>query len=194
MLHRIRFALADPAFTDKLGGGNGTDPGVVEADETYIGGKTRGMGRAYKGNKTAVVTLVERGGKARSKTMLRVTGENLSAVLDGNVHPGARLMTDEHHGYRRPGRRFRSHETVNHSRKEYARGDVHTNTAEGYFANLKRGLTGIYHHVGSHYLQQYLGEFDFRYNTRWISDGERTVAGLRKADGKRLMLHRPKAG
>lgn len=187
MMHRIRYALADPAFDEKLG--NGT--GIVEADETYIGGKVKGKGRAYKGNKTAVVTLVERNGDARSRTMLRVTGSNLDDVLAGNIVPSARLMTDEHPGYRKPGRRFAAHETVCHSRDEYVRGDVHTNTVEGYFANLKRGLHGIYHHVGSHYLNQYLAEFDFRYNTRHETDGQRTVAALRKAEGKRLMLRRP---
>ena len=102
-------------------------------------------------------------------------------------------MTDEHAGYVKPGRRYRSRETVCHSRGEYVRGDVHKNSTEGYFANFKRGIAGIYHHVGSHYLQQYLAEFDFRYSTRKDTDGERTVAGLRKAEGKRLMLRRTKS-
>lgn len=189
MMHRIRFALADPAFSTKLGDGNGS--GIVEADETYIGGKVKGKGRGYRGNKTAVVTLVERGGNARSRPMVKVTGRNLDSVLAGNVDPSARLMTDEYPGYKKPGKRFASHETVNHSQEEYVRGDVYTNTGEGYFANLKRGLIGIYHHVGSHYLAQYLAEFDFRYNTRFDTDGQRTVAGLRKIEGKRLMLQRP---
>ncbi len=192
MLHRIRFALADPSLDTKLGNGNGS--GVVEADETYIGGKTKGKGRAYKGNKTAVVTVIERGGNARSRPMAKVTGKNLGAYLSRNVDASARLMTDEHPGYKKPGRLFATHETVCHSREEYVRGDVHTNTAEGYFANLKRGLHGIYHHVGSHYLGQYLAEFDFRYNTRHDTDGQRTVVGLRKIEGKRLMLRRPSAG
>ena len=190
MMHRIRYALADPAFSTKLGGSNNGGSGIVEADEAYIGGKVNGKGHAYKGNKTAVVTVIERGGDARSQTMTKVTSRNLNAVLSGHVDPSARLMTDEYKGYRKTGRRYRSHETVCHSKQEYVRGDVHTNTAEGYFANLKRGITGIYHHVGSHYLQQYLAEFDFRYNTRSISDGARTIAGLRKVEGKRLMLRR----
>lgn len=195
MLHRIRYALAEPTFDTKLGNGNGNGgPGVVEADETYIGGKRKGKGRGYKGNKTAVVTLVERGGNARSRAMFKVTGRNLDAVLAGNVHRSARLMTDEYPGYHKPGRRFASHETVCHSREEYVRGDVHTNTAEGFFANLKRGIDGIYHHVGSYYLNQYLAEFDFRYNMRDVTDGQRTVAALQRAEGKRLMLRRPVAG
>ena len=192
MMHRIRFALADPVFEAKLGDGNGGGgSGIVEADETYIGGKMKGKGRGYRDNKTAVVTVLERGGEARSRPMNHVTGRNLDTVLAGNVDPSARLMTDEYPGYKKPGKRFASHETVNHSQDEYARGDVHTNTVEGYFANLKRGLHGIYHHVGSHYLVQYLAEFDFRYGTRHQTDGERTVAGLQKIEGKRLMLRRP---
>ena len=188
MMHRIRYALADPIFSDKLGGNGGS--GIVEVDETYIGGKTKDKGRAYKGNKTAVVTVIERNGPAHSKVVHKVTGETLSAFLAAYVEPSARVMTDEHPGYLKPGKRYASHETVCHSRKEYVRGDVHTNSAEGFFANMKRGITGNYHHVGSHYLQQYLAEFDFRYTTRGDTDGARTVAGLKKIEGKRLMLHR----
>jgi transposase-like protein len=184
MMHRIRYALRDPIFDDKLGG-------TVEGDETYIGGVRHGKGRAYKGNKTAVVSLVERGGRVRSRVMHKVTGRNLETVLRANVAADANLMTDELPAYTKPGRMFKSHRTVNHGRKEYVRGAVHTNTVEGYFANLKRGIDGIYHHVGSQHLAQYLGEFDFRYNTRKLSDGERTVAGIAKAEGKRLMLQRP---
>ena len=186
MMHRIRYALRDPVFSDKIGGRNGG--GIVEADETYIGGVRHGKGRAYKGNKTAVVSVVERGGRVRSTPVEKVTGENLSKVLRGQVHPQAILITDEHAGYIKPGRNFAAHETVNHSRREYVRGIVHTNTVEGFFGNLKRGINGIYHHVGKHYLAQYLGEFDFRYNTRHLTDGERTIVGLQRADGKRLML------
>ncbi len=188
MLHRIRYALRHPVFADKLGNGS-----VVEADETWIGGVRHGKGRAYTGNKTAVVSMVERGGRVRSIPVKRVTGDNLSRTLRGQVHPQATLMTDEHRGYIAPGRRFKAHETVNHSKREYVRGTVHTNTVEGYFANLKRGINGIYHHVGSHYLAQYLGEYDFRYNTRKLTDGQRTIAGLQRVEGKRLMLRPPKS-
>ena len=92
--------------------------------------------------------------------------------------------------------RFRSvsgynHFSVTHTKKEYVRGEVHTNTVEGYFGNLKRRIDGIYHHVGRHLLSQYLGEFDFRYNTRDMKDGERTILGLRKSEGKRLVLRYP---
>jgi transposase-like protein len=96
MMHRIRYALRDPAFSDKLGGGGGT----VEADETYVGGKVKGMGRAYKGNKTAVVALVERGGRVRSRSVGKVTGKTLRQFLDQHGDPSAHLMTDDLAGYR----------------------------------------------------------------------------------------------
>ncbi len=184
MMHRIRYALRDPAFTDKLGG-------TVEADEVYIGGKVHGKKQGYRGNKTPVVALVERGGRVRSMVVERVTGKNLRAVLNAHVEPSARLMTDELPGYTAPGRAFASHETVNHSAKEYVRGEVHTNTVEGFFSILKRGVDGIYHHI--EYVPQYLAEFDFRYSNRKVSDGERTRIGLAKVSGKRLMLRQPRA-
>lgn len=177
----MRTKLRDPTFSDKL---NGT----VEGDETWIGGKKRGKGRGYRGNKMAVVGLVERGGRVRSRSIKHVTSKNLRSVLSEHVDGNATLMTDELPAYRGPGRAFRAHETVNHRSGEYARGHVHTNTIEGYFALLKRGINGVYHHVGTQHLDQYLGEFDFRYCTRALTDGQRTIAGLQKAEGKRLML------
>lgn len=187
MMHRIRYALRDPVFADKLGGGGGT----VEADETYVGGKVKGMGRAYKGNKTAVVALVERGGRVRSRSVAKVTGKTLKRALDDHLDFSAHLMTDDLAGYRKPGKRFASHRTVNHSAGEYVRGDVHTNTVEGYFSLFKRGVNGTFHHIGAQYMDQYLAEFDFRYNHRDVTDGARTIAGLKKVEGKRLMLRRP---
>lgn len=184
MMHRIRYALRDPVFKNKLGGGGG----IAEADETYIGGRVRGMGRAYKGNKTPVVALVERGGQVRSRAVRKVTGKTLKRFLDEHLDPSAHLITDDLPGYRKPGQRFASHRSVNHSAGEYARGDAHTNTVEGYFSLLKRGVNGVFHHVGAQYMDQYLAEFDFRYNSRRMTDGERTVAGLKKIAGKRLML------
>lgn len=187
MMHRIRYALRDPAFSDKLGEGGG----MVEADETYIGGKVRGMGRAYKGNKTPVVGLVERGGRVRSQMVKKVTGKTLAHVLAEHVDSSAHLMTDDLPAYRKPGKSFASHSALNHSEGEYVRGHAHTNSVEGYFSLFKRGVFGVFHHIGHQYINQYLGEFDFRYNTREITDGQRTIEGLRKSHGKRLMLHRP---
>lgn len=189
MMHRIRYALREPVFADKLGSGGG----IVEVDETYVGGKVRGMGRAYKGNKVPVVALVERGGRVRSRSVGKVTGKTLKKVLDEHLDPSAHLVTDDLAGYRKPGRRFASHRTVNHSAKEYVRGDVHTNTVEGYFSLFKRGVNGTFHHIGHRYMDQYLAEFDFRYNQREATDGARMIAGLRKVEGKRLMLKRTSA-
>lgn len=188
MLHRIRHAMKESFVTERL-------TGTVEADETYIGARRkRGTKRGRPGpgsHKAPVVALVQRGGKVRSMYMERVTGANLKAALRQHVHPKATLMTDELRLYRKPGKGFAKHETVNHGKDEYVRGRAHVNTAEGYFSLLKRGINGIYHHVGKQHLNQYLGEFDFRYNTREMTDGQRTIAGIKKAAGKRLMLKRP---
>lgn len=180
IFHRVREAMKDPAFTSRLSG-------TVEADETYIGGKKsgRGTGRGTKG-KTPVMTLVERDGRARSFRMANVTADELGPVIRRHVDPSARLMTDEWLAYRKVGKEFSSHETVAHSMKEYARGDVTTNTVEGYFGNLKRGINGVYHHVSRAHLDRYLAEFDFRYNARHVNDSRRTVTALAGAEGKRL--------
>jgi transposase-like protein len=191
MMHRIRYALRDPIFADRLGEGGGT----VEVDETYVGGKPRkGTGPHKRGRgtkKIPVVALVERGGRVRSRSVKTVTGSTLKQVLEENLHPSAHLVTDELAAYRAPGASYASHRTVNHGSGEYVRGDAHTNTAEGFFSIFKRGVNGTFHHIGSHYLDQYLAEFDFRYNTRKSTDGERTIEGLRKVAGKRLMLRSP---
>jgi transposase-like protein len=191
MMHRIRYALRDPVFGGKLGEGGGT----VEADETYVGGKPRkGTGPHKRGRgtkKIPVVALVERGGNVRSQKVENVTGKTLKRVLDEHLDQSANLITDDLYSYRQPGKRFASHQTVNHSDGEYVRGDVHTNTVEGYFSLFKRGVNGTFHHIGHQYMDQYLAEFDFRYNHRKITDGERTLAGLKRVEGKRLMLRRP---
>jgi transposase-like protein len=192
MMHRIRFAMKNGIVTEPL-------TGEVEVDETYIGARNkRGTKRGRPGlgsHKTPVVAILQRGGKVRSMHMERVTGKNLKAVLRQHVHPTATLMTDEYQVYKKPGKHFAGHETVNHGLGEYVRGRAHVNTAEGYFSLLKRGINGIYHHVGKQHHGQYLGEFDFRYNTRTklgYTDGQRTIEGIRQASGKRLMLRRPR--
>jgi transposase-like protein len=180
MFHRIREAMKDPAFT-KL-------TGTVEADETYFGGKRKGTGTRGRGtkNKTAVLALVERDGRARSFHVANVTAKELGGAVREHVDPSARLMTDEWLGYRKVGQEMADHQTVAHSYGEYVRGDAYTNTVEGYFANLKRGVNGVYHHVSRAHLGRYLAEFDFRYNSRTINDGARTVLALEQAEGKRL--------
>jgi transposase-like protein len=180
MFHRIREAMKEPAFASKLGG-------VVEADETYIGGKKsnnrRGRGAT---DKKAVVALVERDGRARSFHVANVSGPTLGGVIRENVDMSARLMTDEWKSYRKVGKEMADHQTVAHSYDEYVRGDVYTNTVEGFFAILKRGVDGIYHHVSRAHLDRYLAEFDFRYNRREMNDSRRTVQALKGAEGKRL--------
>lgn len=190
MCHRIRFTLQDIMPADKL-------DGTVEADETYIGGKKRGMGRRYVGNKTPVVSLVERGGRVRSTVVHKVTGKNLDTLLKRHVSSSAHLNTDEAPIYTKPGKAFASHDTVNHHREEYVRYDesgrlATTNTAEGFFGNSKRSLDGTHHHVSGKHLPLYLAELDYKYNTRKGTDGARTAGSIQRIAGKRLMLRKPK--
>lgn len=195
LCHRIRFALKEamPDSADKLGG-------TVEADETYIGGKRRGRGRGYVGNKIPVVALVERGGRVRSTVVPKVTGAALERLLKAHVDRTAHLNTDEAPAYNRAGRAFASHDTVNHSAEEYSRHDkatgrhATTNTAEGFFGNAKRSIDGTHHNVSGKHLALYLAELDYKYNTRKVSDGARTASGIKRMEGKRLMLRRPAGG
>ncbi len=190
LCHRIRFALMDVIPTDML-------TGTVEADETYIGGKKRGRGHGYVGNKTAVVSLVERGGRVRSHVVGKVTGKEITKILKSHVAADARLNTDESRLYKKVGRSFASHDVVNHSKEEYARQDRHTgrlattNAAEGFFGNSKRALDGTHHHISKKHTNLYFAELDYKYNTRTNTDGERTVLGIKQMAGKRLMLRRP---
>jgi transposase-like protein len=185
MAHRIRYAMAQLNLP-KLSG-------TVEVDETYVGGKQEygphGL-RKNKSNKAPVVSLVERGGNVRSFHQEVVTGKTLKQVVRENVSPSAHVMTDDHPGYGGLGKHFRRHSTIRHSWKVYARkeGDVliSTNTIEGYFSILKRGINGVYHHVGKQHLHRYLSEFDFRYNSRFSEDGDRALLAIKGASGKRL--------
>lgn len=182
MAHRIRYAMKQGPLAELL-------KGVVEVDETYVGGKTKGVGRAYKGNKAAVVSLVERGGNKRSMVVDRVTGDTLRAAVNEHVTAGAHIHTDEHAGYKNLGAKF-THRSVNHSVSEYARKEsdmtVTTNSEESSFSLLKRGVYGTFHHVSKKHLHRYLAEFDFRWNKRKTSDGERTVFAIGGFVGKRL--------
>lgn len=192
LCHRIRFSLVNAVPSDLL-------RGTVEADETYVGGKKRGRGQGYVGNKTAVVSLVERGGRVRSQVVDRVSGKNLTRILKQHVSTDAALNTDESHLYRKVGRDFASHDVVNHSVKEYARDDkktgrkATTNAVEGFFGNSKRALDGTHHHISKKHANLYFAELDYKYNTRGTSDGQRTVLGIKQMAGKRLMLKKPKA-
>jgi len=193
MCHRIRHAMKQEPLAGLL-------RGTVEADETYIGGKPRKAnrqgksagprGRGAKG-KVAVAALVERGGRVVAKPVERVDAATLRKFLDEHVDPSATLMTDEWGSYTTAGKQFAAHHVVNHSKREYARGEAHTNTAEGFFALLKRGIVGSFHSVSRKHLGKYVDEFSYRYDRRKLSDNERTVAAIKSAEGKRLMYRMP---
>lgn len=182
MMHRIRFAMAETPQRPLSGD--------VEVDETYVGGKPRNPSRenmgTYGDRKACVVAMMERGGEMRPRHARRKDGVGVRSLLVSHVSPAARLLTDESYLYRTTGKLFRSHEAVKHSIREYVRGDVHTNTAEGFFSLLKRGIIGTFHSVSVKHLHRYLSEFEFRYNTRTLDDGQRAVEAIRKAAGKRL--------
>jgi transposase-like protein len=196
MAHRVRECMR----TGGLGplGGEGK---IVEADETYYG-KTKEprpskqrRRRPYKvgsrgpRDKRPIVALVERGGSVRTFHVPVANKENVMAIVNENVLKESRLHTDESRLYFGADQHFASHETVTHSRKEYVRGDVHINSAEGYFSIFKRGMTGVYQHCAEKNLHRYLAEYDFRYNHRsrlGIEDGERAALAIKNATGKRL--------
>jgi transposase-like protein len=191
LFHRLREA-ADDADPSPLGGKNL----VVEADETYIGGKARNKAYGPPPKKEAVLTVVERDGKARSKHIAKVTAKSLRETIVTKVDRKSYLMTDEAMVYTRLGREFSGHGTVNHSADEYVRtgGFHHTNTVESFFALFKRAVYGQFHHVSEAHLLRYLAEADFKYNHRTalgFDDTERTDALLRGTKGKRLYYRQP---
>ena len=197
MSHRIREGMRVAKFTEPLGGKGK----FVESDETYIGGKEKNkhVGKRTKRNiggtgKEIVLALVERGGSVRSHHVPEVSAKTLRPILVSQIDRKSFLMTDDAGQYRHMGKEFARHEVVNHSIDEYVRGDAHTNTVEGYFSVLKRGITGTYHHVSQAHLKRYLGEFDFRYNERMalgVSDTERTNKAVKGIAGKRLTYRQP---
>lgn len=194
--HRVMEAMRRGGLEPPLGG----EGKIVEADETYYGyydearpRKTpwRGMkptkgGRSGPGGKRAIIALVERGGDVRSFHVAYADKETVRGIIATNIAKESRLHTDESNLYFGSEKHFATHETVKHSRKQYVRGDVHTNSAEGYFGIFKRGMRGVYQHCAEKNLHRYLAEFDFRYNTRKITDSERAVLAVRGGEGKRL--------
>lgn len=191
MCHRIREAMREPHSDDQLGGGGGT----VEVDETFWGNtkpRHQKKGRGFH-HKEKILTLVEREGRARSFHVPAVNAKTLRPILREQIAQDSHIMTDEAAVYtstRQPMTDdFLSHEYVSHGMGEYVRGDIHTNTIEGYFSILKRGLVGTFHHVSPKHLKRYVGEFDFRYNHRvklGYGDLDRTIALIRGIGGKRL--------
>jgi ISXO2-like transposase domain len=196
MTHRIREAMSSGGLPPMGGEGE-----IVEVDETFIGTK-EGNEKARKGfaHKNAVLTLVERGGSARSFHVESVSKEDIVPIIKANIDKKARLMTDEANRYTKVGREFASHQSVDHGREEYAYYDkqsdtvVSTNTIEGYFSIFKRGMKGVYQHCGEKHLHRYLAEFNFRYSNRaklGVNDAQRAAKIVAGAKGKRLMYRRP---
>ena len=202
MTHRLREAMKAPGWMFSTGGT------TVEADATYVGGKEKNRHRSKRSRKTiggvgkqCVFSLVERSGGVRSFHLPSVNAKNLRPILNEQLNTSkTRLMTDGEGQFRILAPMFASHEAVNHEAGEYVRGDAHTNTVEGYFSILKRGIIGTFHHVSARHLHRYTTEFDFRYNHRetrikvdgkWVkagySDAERTAELLKGISNKRLM-------
>lgn len=188
MTHRIREAMK-PTSSGMFGAGGK----VVEADETFIGRKPGRKKRQGFQHKEVVFSLLERNGNVRSFHVLDVTANTLKEKLNAHVSRDARLMTDSGGQYRKTKLDYPRHEMVNHMIGEYARGDVTTNTVEGFFGIFKRGMYGTYQHCSSHHLERYTTEFDFRFNNRTalgISDAQRTDAALKGISHKRLTYRR----
>jgi transposase-like protein len=198
LAHRIRLAMREDPLASKL-------QGTVEVDETYVGGKprkgqrnedgTRVINKRGRGTrKVPVVALIERDGRVRTQVMEHVNAGNLKAAIRENVNPKAAIQTDDLNLYEGIGPEFEGgHQTVNHSKGEYARGEVNTNSAESFFALLKRGVHGTFHHVSKTHLHRYCDEFSFRWDGRKVTDGERAVLAIQGAEGKRLTCRAGKA-
>lgn len=190
MSHRLRAAMAD-GMVPPMGG----DGKTVEIDETYIGGKAanrhkhqRGRGRGRVFVKAPVFALVERGGGARAFHVPEVTGANLREIVQKNVDRATTIYSDEGHTTRSAAHGYKT-DRVNHQDGEYVRDEVYTNTVEGFFATLKRGVMGTYHHVSEQHLHRYLAEFSFRHSNRsklGVEDAERATKALKGIVGKRL--------
>jgi transposase-like protein len=201
LAHRVREAMTDNKPSPLGGEGK-----VVEADEAYHGKvETPVPSAARKGRpylkrdlskqKRPIVALVERGGEVRALHMPHVTAENVRDVLVKHADRKSRLHTDESNLYPKVGAEFAGHETVKHSAGEYARGDVTTNSVEGFFGIFKRGMRGVYQHCGEQHFQRYLNEFSFRYNNRvklGVHDTERAALAVKGAEGKRLTYRGPR--
>ena len=184
VLRRIRHGMGEVA-PEKL-------TGTIEVDEVYVGGRPRHKFVSKKGrgtSKTPVVAIVQRGGDVRFQMMQRITGENIGKFVKENADLTCRVITDELPVYRKPAAQFEGgHEVVKHKVGEYVRqgSDVHSNTVEGVFSLIRRGVMGTFHSVSRKHLPNYLNEFQFRWNTRKLDDGERVAKAIKAIDGKRL--------
>ncbi len=191
MMHRLREAMKPSKSEPPLGGEGKT----VEVDETFFGTKAGHSFFHGSWHKIPVLALVERKGRVRSFKLGKVTGKQVHPVIHTNADRASRLITDEGAVYR-GNMGFASHEQVNHSKGEYVRDDVTTNTVEGVFSIFKRGMVGTYQHCGEQHLDRYLAEFDFRYSNRaklGINDTMRAENALKGIVGKRLTYRRVNA-
>jgi len=194
LCHRIREAMKTGKLP--LMGGSGQ---IVEADETYIGrSKLAPKGRRsprYTWGRNIVLTLVERGGSARSFKIDSASIAKIRPILKKNIDRETVLMTDEARIYKAPGKKFSGHSAVNHSDGEYVRdGVIHSNTVENYYSIFKRGMKGVYQHCKEKHLHRYLAEFDFRYSNRaalGVDDEARAALALQGVVGKRLTYRWP---
>jgi transposase-like protein len=188
LTHRIRLAMQEDPLVSLL-------KGIVEVDETYIGGKPRKgenrepnkRGRGTK--KSPVLAMVERRGNVISKPIENVNANTLKSAIKEAVDKESKIMTDEWKGYSGIGKEFEGgHHIVNHGMGEYYREDISVNEVESFFALLKRGVHGTFHHISKKHLPRYCNEFSFRWDNRKIKDGERTEEAVKGMEGKRLML------
>jgi transposase-like protein len=199
MAHRIREGMRElfPEETGPLGGEGKT----VEIDETFVGGLEKNKHRNKRkhagtggAGKEAVFSLIERKGRVRSHHVTEVSAKTLRPILQAHVDGATFIMTDEGGAAKKIGSEFEHHGSVNHGIGEYVRGDIHINTAEGYFSVFKRGIYGTFHHISQQHLKRYLAEFDFRYNERaalGINDNMRAAKALKGVVGKRLTYDQP---
>ncbi len=191
MSHRIREAMRVVGFEPMGGAGE-----MVEIDETFVGRQEgQPKRRSGWGHKNTVMTLVQRGGSARSFHVEGTTSGQLIPIVRANISKEAFVMSDELTAYNKLGDEFWMHQTVNHSADEYVRGIVHTNTVEGYYSIFKRGMKGVYQHCKEKHLHRYLAEFDFRYSNRvrlGVDDIERTERAIKGIVGKRLTYKTPR--
>jgi len=174
VLHRLRYAFNHPVFKEKL-------EGVVEADETWIGGKEKNKHASKKKagtqgksmeTKMPVVGVVQRDGFVIAQQVTDVYGDTISSIVDQNVKEGAILVTDDNYAYRKLERMF-EHKIIKHSAKVYVDGMAHTNTIEGFWSQMKRGINGIYHWISFKHLQKYVNEYSLRYNSRKMVEQNR---------------------
>ena len=185
MSHRIRAAMASGAGLPPMGG----EGAVVEIDETFIGQKADMPKQRGYAHKHAVLTLVERGKGSRSFHVDGTAAADLLPIIKANVDPKTQVMTDEAGQYASLKKHFAGHDFVRHGKGEYVRGEVHSNTVEGFYSVFKRGMKGVYQHCSERHLHRYVAEFDFRYSNRvklGVDDAQRTAEALRGIVGKRL--------